>query len=284
TSSAIVPLASSCRTQSAAKDFEIDPIWNRVSGLIGRPDATSAKPRTTAPSVSFPSVTASARPGACVSGRSSSAARPIRSNASSSPLNGSAAEEELQLPCRGLRRVGPVHDVLADQGGVVPADRARRSVHGIGRAHQRAPAGDRRFARELPDHHRPPDDEVDELAEERLVAMLAIMLFGGRPLDHAELEGFDREALRLGPSQDLADQTAPNAVGFHDQQGRFNRDGRVSLTTAHRAASARLASATVNRDPVTSTTSRGAAAARAAANASATDPNRPAGRPSEAAT
>jgi hypothetical protein len=62
TSSAMVPFASSCRMQSAAKDFEIEPIWNRVSGLIGRPDATSAKPRTTAPSVSLPSVTASASP------------------------------------------------------------------------------------------------------------------------------------------------------------------------------------------------------------------------------
>ena len=60
--------------QSDAKDFEIEPIWNRVSGLTGRPDATSAKPRTTAPSVSWPSVTASASPGACVSGRWSSAA------------------------------------------------------------------------------------------------------------------------------------------------------------------------------------------------------------------
>ena len=90
TSSATVPFASSCRMQSAAKDLEIDPIWKRVSTLIGRPAATSANPRTTAPSVSLPSVTASASPGACVSGRSSSAARPIRSNASSSPVTGFA--------------------------------------------------------------------------------------------------------------------------------------------------------------------------------------------------
>ncbi len=52
TSRASVPLASSCSTQSAAQDFEIDPIWNRVSGRTPRPLATSAKPRTTAPRVS----------------------------------------------------------------------------------------------------------------------------------------------------------------------------------------------------------------------------------------
>ena len=34
---------------SAANDFEIEPIWNRVSGRTGDRAATSAKPRTTTP-------------------------------------------------------------------------------------------------------------------------------------------------------------------------------------------------------------------------------------------
>ncbi len=85
TSSRRVPFASSCRTQSAANDFEMEPIWKRVSGRTGQPDATSANPRTTAPSVSWRSVTASERPAACVRGRWSSAASPIRSNASAEP-------------------------------------------------------------------------------------------------------------------------------------------------------------------------------------------------------
>ena len=52
TSRASVPFASSWSTHSEAHDFEIEPIWNRVSGRTPRPPATSANPRTTAPSVS----------------------------------------------------------------------------------------------------------------------------------------------------------------------------------------------------------------------------------------
>jgi len=49
---------------SDEKDFEIEPIWKRVSARTGVPAATSASPRHTAPSTSSPSVTASANPGA----------------------------------------------------------------------------------------------------------------------------------------------------------------------------------------------------------------------------
>ena len=105
TSSASVPFASSWSTQSAANDFEIEPIWNRVSGRTGRPAATSANPRTTAPSASSPSVTASESPAACVLGRSASVASPIRSKASCSPATRLPllAEEQLQL-AGGRRR------------------------------------------------------------------------------------------------------------------------------------------------------------------------------------
>ena len=63
------PAATSCIAIIAANDFEIDPMWKRVSGRTAVPAATSAKPRHTTPSTSSPSVTASAKPALCDTSR-----------------------------------------------------------------------------------------------------------------------------------------------------------------------------------------------------------------------
>ena len=107
-----------------------------------------------------------------------------------------------------------------------PADRPGGASTGFGRPHQRAPAGDRVLARDRRDHDGARGDEVDELAEERLVAVFAVVLLGGLARDREQLHLLDREALGLDAAKDLADEPAGDAVGFDDEQGGFDGHGR----------------------------------------------------------
>src|SRR4051794_11666598 len=74
-------------------------------------------------------------------------------------------EEQRDLAGRGLRPVAAVHEILGELDREVAADRSRRRLTGIGRAHERAhhlprvgPLHDHR-------HERAAGDERDEVAE-----------------------------------------------------------------------------------------------------------------------
>src|SRR5262245_24448376 len=186
------------------------------------------------------------------------------------------AEEELELPLGGLGGVAAVHQVLGDDGPEVAADRAGRGIRGVGRAHHRPPDADGPLALEADDHHRSRGDERDELAEERLVAVLAVVLLGERAVDRERADLGDAQALVLRATQHLTHQTAPNAVRLHDEQRRFDSHLQESSRSAERA------SATVYREPVTRTMSSSDAAFRAAVSASPTLPNVSVGTPAAA--
>src|SRR3989304_3095662 len=86
------------------------------------------------------------------------------------------AEEELQLALGGLGRVAAVHDVLGDDEPEVATDRPGRGGRRVRRPHHRAPDVDRALALQTGDDDRSRGDEVHQLAEERLLAMLAVVL------------------------------------------------------------------------------------------------------------
>src|SRR5205823_11761007 len=106
-------------------------------------------------------------------------------------------EEELELARGGLGRVAAVHDVLSDLGGVVASDGARSGGERIRRAHERSTRLDRALSRDLRDDDRAAGDEVDELSEERLLTMLAVVFLGGLARDGHHPHLLDPEALCL---------------------------------------------------------------------------------------
>ena len=75
------------------------------------------------------------------------------------------------------------------------------------------------------DHDGARGDELDQLTEERLVAMFAVVLLCGLARDREQLHLLDREALGLDAPKDLTDESAGDAVGFDDEQGRFDGHG-----------------------------------------------------------
>src|SRR2546430_434528 len=89
---------------------------------------------------------------------------------------GSVTEPECDLALRRLRGVGAVHEVVGHRGGEVAPDRPRRRVRGIRRPDRRAQRRDRSFALDDERPGRPRADELDELAEERLLAVLGVVL------------------------------------------------------------------------------------------------------------
>ena len=69
--------------------------------------------------------------------------------------------------------------------------------------------------------------KLDELAVERLVVVLGVVLLGQRLVDGAQLGGDEREALALEAADDLADQAALDGVGLaHDEGPVHGGDGR----------------------------------------------------------
>ena len=71
-----------------------------------------------------------------------------------------------------------MRDVHLCFGREVTADRSGRRSGRVGRSHHRSPRRDRLGALDDRGHQRPTGNEVDEVSEERLVLMLAVVLLG----------------------------------------------------------------------------------------------------------
>src|SRR3954468_7381677 len=108
-------------------------------------------------------------------------------------------EEELDLPRSRLGRVGAVHEVLGHHGGEIAADRSGCALDRVGHAHQRAHRLDRSVTLRNQGDKRTAGDEVDEVTEERLGAVLPVVLFGDSAVERALLQRDDLEALALEP-------------------------------------------------------------------------------------
>ena len=106
-----------------------------------------------------------------------------------------------------LGRVRAVHEVVRHREREVAADRARRGVGRVRRAHRRADDGDRPLALEHERQRRRRGDEVDELAEERLLGVLGVVLSGQLAVDLDEPRAARTvEPARLEAADDLAGQ------------------------------------------------------------------------------
>ena len=127
-------------------------------------------------------------------------------------------EEERELALRARPRVGAVDEVVRHRGREIAADRARRRVGRVRRAHQSCARGDRILARGRRAQHGPGGDEVDELAEEGLARVLGVVLSRELRDDRQEPRAAQLEAAALEARHDLAGEAAPDGVGLDQDE------------------------------------------------------------------
>src|SRR5262249_19106033 len=127
---------------------------------------------------------------------------------------GSVTEPERDLALRRLGRVGAVHEVVGHRGGQVAPNRSRSGVRRIRRADGCAHGRDRPLALDDERPGRSGGDELDELAEERLLAMLTVVLLPELAAGGDELRLPDLEAARLDATEDLARKATLYRVGL----------------------------------------------------------------------
>ena len=127
----------------------------------------------------------------------------------------------------GGGRLGAVRGVDEVLGGLereVAADRAGRRLVRAGRAVDRAHDRDRVRPLERERDERRRDDEVDQAAEERLLAVDRVMAFGQRPVDLDELQADELEPALLVALEDPADEQALDAIGLDEDECAFGHD------------------------------------------------------------
>src|SRR5439155_1859651 len=122
-------------------------------------------------------------------------------------------EPERDLARRRLGRVGAVHEVVGHRACQVAANRARLRVGRIRRADRLAQRRDRALALDDERQRRPGGDELHELAEERLLAVLGVVGFPQRAIDVDELAGAQHEAAAFDAREDLAGKPPLDCVG-----------------------------------------------------------------------
>src|SRR6185312_15396252 len=132
-------------------------------------------------------------------------------------------EEILDLLRCGLRRVRPMHRVLAHVQRELLADGAGCRLLRVRRAHHLAVFEDGVLALEHLHHDRGGAHLLDQLAEERPLLVDGVEALGLRPGDPDALAGDDAEAGVLDLGDDLAGEVATGRVGLDDREGAFER-------------------------------------------------------------
>src|SRR5947208_12185282 len=122
-----------------------------------------------------------------------------------------------------------MHEVVGHRGGEVAADRPRGCVRRVRRADRRAQGRDRAVALDDESPGRPGGDELDELAEERLLAVLGVVLLAELTACGHELPLPDLEASRLDPPEDLAGEPALYRVWLEQQEASLDGHGQLLL-------------------------------------------------------
>ena len=134
-------------------------------------------------------------------------------------------EEALDLGFGGFDGVGGVADVAHLGLGVleaeVTADRAGRSLGGIGRSEEVAHAGDHVLTFESEGDHRSLLHESADGWEERLVGDVRVVLGENLVGQREHLDTPDHKTFRLEPSQNLAGEIFLNRVRFEQNKRRF---------------------------------------------------------------
>ena len=111
-----------------------------------------------------------------------------------------------------------------DLQGVVAADRAGGGLDRVGGPGQRAERLDRARALERPGDQRAAGDEVDELAEERPLAVLGVVRLGDLAVERAQLQRDELQALALDAGDHLADEAAATPSGLTRTRVRSDTD------------------------------------------------------------
>src|SRR5215213_3057396 len=128
-------------------------------------------------------------------------------------------EEQRDLAGGGLVGVRAVDDVVLHLEAEVAADGAGSGLHRVGGAGQGAERLDRPRALDDEREQGAAGDERDQRAEERLLAVLAVVLLGHLPGQRAQLGGDQAQALGLQARDHLADQATGDAVGLDEDEG-----------------------------------------------------------------
>src|SRR5689334_3640995 len=132
------------------------------------------------------------------------------------PAASQLGEEDLRLALGGVRGVRPVNEIGLDLEAVVAADRSRRRLDRVGGADHLAGRLHGLVTLEHHRHERAAGDELHQLAEERLVLVLGVMLLRLVARDGHVLERGDPQALALEAGDDLAGERALEGVGLDE--------------------------------------------------------------------
>ena len=119
-----------------------------------------------------------------------------------------------------------MHQVLTHLDGQITANRPRCCFTGVGGTDESASDLVRLGAL---DHHRhqwASGDERDQFAKEGLLGVLGVMHLGRRGVELAQLEGDQRELLRLKSGNDLAHELAFNRIGLTQNQSAISHKAR----------------------------------------------------------
>ena len=126
-----------------------------------------------------------------------------------------------------------MHDVLTNGQGEVAANGARGCLgHRVGAASELTPRLDGALALDDASHQRSGGDEVDQIAEERLVLVLCVVLLSGLAVSGAQVELDELQALALDAGNDFADVAVCHAVRLDQDQSTFSH-GSQSYPTRH---------------------------------------------------
>src|SRR5579859_2146008 len=147
------------------------------------------------------------------------------------------AEPERDLARRRLGRIGAVHEVVGHRHREVAADRPRL---GVGRVRRADRLAERRDGTRALDDERPGRagaDELDELAEERLLLVLGVMALAERAVGGEELAGADGQPARLDAAEDLGGEPATHGVGLDEDEAALHGHRERRLVDAAVSAS-----------------------------------------------
>src|SRR5215212_2422720 len=151
-------------------------------------------------------------------------------------------EEQPDLAGGGLGRVGAVDHVGLHLQRVVAAARPGRRLERVRGADHLAGGLDRLVSLEDERDQWSAGDELDQLAEERALPVLGVVLLGEVALDRHVLHGDDPQALALEPGDDLAGEAPPERVGLHQDECSIHQPadwGRSRVARAGRSTAAR---------------------------------------------
>ena len=114
-----------------------------------------------------------------------------------------------------------MNEVVRHRQREIAADRPGGRIRGIRRAHCRSDDRDRRLTLEYERERRCRGDELDELAEERLLLVLGVVLLRELAINSQELCRAQLEPALLETLEDLAGELAPDSVRLDQNEGRL---------------------------------------------------------------